>query len=177
MSRVGKNEISVPSSVTWSLSGQVVSFKGKLGNEDYILPEFISVEKTDKGIKLVPANSSVAARKMWGTAQRNVQNIVKGLDQGFTVNMELIGVGYRASVAGNKLTMQLGFSHDVLFDIPEGITIKCEKPTSISITGASKQKVGQIAAVLRTHRLPEPYKGKGIIRENEFVVRKEGKKK
>jgi large subunit ribosomal protein L6 len=177
MSRVGKNEIVVPSAVTWSQNGQFLSFKGKLGAETYELPEVITLEKTDKGIRLAPVNSTMAVRTLWGTAQRNIHNIVRGVDQGFTVNLELIGVGYRASVAGSKLTMQLGYSHDVIYDIPSGITIKCEKPTSIAITGPSKQKVGQIAAVLSTHRPPEPYKGKGIIKENQFVVRKEGKKK
>ncbi len=177
MSRVGKNEIVVPGSVSWSQSGQVLSFKGKMGAEDYSLPESITLEKTEKGFKLTPTNSTMAVRTLWGTTQRNLSNIIKGLENGFTVNIELVGVGYRASVAGSTLTMQLGFSHDVIYDIPSGITIKCEKPTSIAITGASKQKVGQIAAVLRNHRPPEPYKGKGMIRQNEFVVRKEGKKK
>ena len=177
MSRVGKNEIVVPSSVTWSQAGQSLSFKGKLGTGEYSLPEVISLEKTDKGIKLTPANNTMAARRVWGTTQRNVQNIVKGIDQGFTLNIEMVGVGYKAAVVGNKLTMQLGFSHDVVFDIPSDLTIKCEKPTSIAITGTSKQRVGQIGAVLCSHRPPEPYKGKGMIRQNEFVVRKEGKKK
>lgn len=177
MSRVGKNEIVLPGSVSWSQNGNVLSFKGKLGTEEYTLPDAISLEKTEKGFKLAPLNETMALRTLWGTTQRNISNIVKGLDQGFTVAIELVGVGYRASVAGNTLTMQLGFSHDVTFDIPAGISIKCEKPTSIAITGTSKQKVGQIAAILRTHRPPEPYKGKGMIRQNEFVVRKEGKKK
>ena len=177
MSRVGKNEIVVPSSVSWSQSGQVLSFKGKMGEESYALPEVISLEKTDKGIKLTPVNETTAVRRMWGTTQRNIFNIVKGLDQGFTVNIELVGVGYRAAVAGSKLTVQLGFSHDVVFDVPQGITIRCDKPTTIAVTGPSKQKVGQVAAVLSSNRPPEPYKGKGMIRENQFVVRKEGKKK
>jgi large subunit ribosomal protein L6 len=177
MSRVGKNEIVVPSTVSWSQNGQLLSFKGKLGAETYKLPEVITIEKTDKGIRLTPVNSTMAVRTLWGTAQRNIHNIVHGVDQGFTVNLELVGVGYRAAVAGSKLTMQLGYSHDVIYDIPHGITIKCEKPTSVAITGHSKQQIGQIAAVLATNRPPEPYKGKGIIREKQFVVRKEGKKK
>ena len=148
-----------------------------MGEESYALPEVISLEKTDKGIKLTPVNETTAVRRMWGTTQRNIFNIVKGLDQGFTVNIELVGVGYRAAVAGSKLTVQLGFSHDVVFDVPQGITIRCDKPTTIAVTGPSKQKVGQVAAVLSSNRPPEPYKGKGMIRENQFVVRKEGKKK
>jgi large subunit ribosomal protein L6 len=154
-----------------------LSFKGKLGNQTYEVPEDVLLERTDTGVKFTPANETKQARQLWGTTQRNVSNIVKGLDQGFTVNVDLVGVGYRAAVAGNKLTMQLGFSHDVVFDIPTGISVKCDKPTSIAITGASKQEVGQIASQLREYRKPEPYKGKGVIREGEFVVRKEGKKK
>ena len=177
MSRVGKNEIVIPSSVTFMQNGNSLSFKGKLGADAYEVPECVTVEKTDAGIKFLPINDSLPVRTLWGTTQRNVANMVKGLDQGFTVNLELNGVGYRASVAGSKLTMQLGYSHDVVYEVPEGVSVKCEKPTSISINGASKQKVGQIAAVLRSYRKPEPYKGKGVIRQNEFVVRKEGKKK
>ncbi|MBY0282239.1 MAG: 50S ribosomal protein L6 [Alphaproteobacteria bacterium] len=177
MSRVGKNEIVIPASVTFTQNGNSLSFKGRLGADSYEVPECVTIEKTSSGIKFAPINDTLPVRTLWGTTQRNVANMVQGLDQGFTVNMELNGVGYRASVAGSKLTMQLGFSHDIVYDVPQGISIKCEKPTSIAITGASKQKVGQIAAVLRSYRKPEPYKGKGVIRQNEFVVRKEGKKK
>ncbi len=177
MSRVGKNEIVIPSSVTFTQNGNLLSFKGKLGADLYQVPECVTIEKTSSGIKLMPINDTLPVRMFWGTTQRNVANMVQGLDQGFTVNLDLNGVGYRASVAGNKLTMQLGFSHDIVYEIPQGISIKCEKPTSIAISGASKQKVGQIAAVLRNYRKPEPYKGKGVIRQNEYVVRKEGKKK
>jgi large subunit ribosomal protein L6 len=177
MSRVGKNEIVVPTSVSLTQNGNELMLKGKMGAESYTVPECITIEKTSAGLKFTPVNDSLSVRTLWGTTQRNVANIVKGLDQGFTISMELNGVGYRASVGGNKLTMQLGFSHDIVYDIPQGIIIKCEKPTSIAITGPSKQQVGQIAAVLRSYRKPEPYKGKGIIRENEFVIRKEGKKK
>ncbi len=177
MSRVGKNEIVIPASVTLTQNGHSLAFKGKMGADTYVVPDCIVIEKTDKGIKFSPSSEALPVRTLWGTTQRNVENMVKGLDQGFTVNLELNGVGYRAAVAGNKLTMQLGFSHDVVYEVPQGIAIKCDKPTAISITGPSKQMVGQIAAVLRSYRKPEPYKGKGVIRENEFVVRKEGKKK
>lgn len=177
MSRVGKNEIVIPSSVTFSQNGNLLSFKGKLGADTYEVPECVTIEKTSTGIKFLPINDTLPVRMFWGTTQRNVANMVKGIDQGFTVNMDLNGVGYRASVAGSRLTMQLGYSHDIVYEIPQGISIKCDKPTSISINGASKQKVGQIAAVLRSYRKPEPYKGKGVIRQNEYVVRKEGKKK
>jgi large subunit ribosomal protein L6 len=177
MSRVGKHEVLVPAAVALTVSDRVLSFKGKLGAETYEVPEEVKLERTNTGIKFTPVNESKQARMLWGTTQRNVSNIVKGLENGFTVNIDLVGVGYRAAVAGSKLTMQLGFSHDVVFDIPTGIVIKCEKPTSIAITGPSKQQVGQIASQLRKFRKPEPYKGKGVIREGEFVVRKEGKKK
>jgi large subunit ribosomal protein L6 len=177
MSRVGKNEVVIPSSVTFAQDGNSLSFKGKLGASVYEVPDCVTIEKTNTGIKFLPINDSLPVRTLWGTTQRNVANMVKGLDQGFTVNLELNGVGYRASVAGTKLTMQLGYSHDIVYEIPSDISIKCDKPTSISVSGASKQKVGQIAAVLRSYRKPEPYKGKGVIRQNEFVVRKEGKKK
>jgi large subunit ribosomal protein L6 len=106
-----------------------------------------------------------------------LSNIVKGLDKGFTLNITLVGVGYRAAVAGNKLTLQLGYSHDIVYDIPKGIEIKCEKPTAIAITGFDKQLVGSVGAQLREYRKPEPYKGKGVLRETEFIIRKEGKKK
>jgi large subunit ribosomal protein L6 len=177
MSRVGKHEVIVPAAVALTVNNRTLSFKGKLGSEIYEVPEEVLLEKTTAGVKFTPANETKQARMLWGTTQRNVSNIVKGLDQGFTVNLDLVGVGYRAAVAGDKLTMQLGFSHDVVFAIPAGIVIKCEKPTSIAITGASKQQVGEIASKLREYRKPEPYKGKGVIREGEFVVRKEGKKK
>ncbi|MDP4724944.1 MAG: 50S ribosomal protein L6 [Pseudomonadota bacterium] len=177
MSRVGKNEIVLPNDVTLANDNGRLTVKGKFGTESYTLPECVLCEKTDNNIKLQPKDQSMRVRSLWGTAQRTVANMVKGVSAGFTVNLALVGVGYRASVAGNKITLQLGFSHDVVYDLPAGITAKCEKPTEIAITGSSKQTVGQIAAEIRNYRKPEPYKGKGVIRENEYVVRKEGKKK
>lgn len=177
MSRVGKNEITFPAGLTMSEAGSILSFKGKMGETSYPLPGCIKLERTDKGVKLEPKDKTMTTRSLWGTSQRNIANIVKGLSEGFTKNIELVGVGYRASVAGKQLVLQLGFSHDINFDIPEGVTVRCDKPTAIAITSASKQQVGQIAAYLSTLRPPEPYKGKGVIRENVFVMRKEGKKK
>ncbi len=177
MSRVGKNEITLPSDVTYTNDNGRLVIKGAFGVEKYTLPEGVILEKTDNRIKLQPRDESARARSLWGTAQRTVANMVKGVSTGFTVNLNLVGVGYRASVAGNTITLQLGFSHDVVYPLPEGITAKCDKPTEIAITGSSKQKVGQIAAEIREYRKPEPYKGKGVIRAGEFVVRKEGKKK
>ena len=177
MSRVGKNEIAVPSSVTFTQSSGELTFKGDLGTEKYNLPEVVLLEKTASGIKLTPANTSTRARSLWGTAQRNISNIVKGVSAGFKVNLDLVGVGYRASVVGDKVVLQLGFSHDVEYPLPHGVSAKCEKPTQVVLMGPNKQQIGQIAAEIRKYRKPEPYKGKGVVRDNEYVVRKEGKKK
>jgi len=177
MSRVGKNDITLPQDVSYTNVDGLLSVKGKFGSLSYKLPEHVILVKNDSKLTLTPIDASMKARALWGTAQRTVANMVKGVDAGFTVNLNLVGVGYRASVAGNKVVLQLGFSHDVVYDLPEGVTAKCEKPTEIAITGPSKQQVGQIAAEIRNYRKPEPYKGKGVIRAGEFVVRKEGKKK
>ena len=128
-------------------------------------------------IHIKPNADDKASRMMWGTVQRRIASMVTAVDKGAIVNLELSGVGYRASVQGTNLVLQLGYSHDVTYPIPQGIVVKCEKPTSISIMGSNKQKVGQMAAEIRSYRVPEPYKGKGVIRAGEFVVRKEGKKK
>lgn len=157
--------------------GRVVTLKGKTGSKTYEVPECINFEKTEKGFLVTPKEKTQRGRSLWGTIQRNLSNIVKGLDKGFTLNVTLVGVGYRAAVAGSKLTLQLGFSHDIVYDIPPGIEIKCEKPTMIAITGFDKQLVGSVGAHLREYRKPEPYKGKGVLRETEFIIRKEGKKK
>ena len=157
--------------------GRVVTLKGKTGSKTYEVPECINFEKTEKGFLVTPKEKTQRGRSLWGTTQRNLSNIVKGLDKGFTLNVTLVGVGYRAAVAGSKLTLQLGFSHDIVYDIPAGIEIKCEKPTMIAITGFDKQLVGSVGAHLREYRKPEPYKGKGVLRETEFIIRKEGNKK
>ena len=177
MSRVGKNPINVPAGVTVNINANVVEAQGKLGKDSYTYPEHVCVEIKDNVITVKPRSEETVARMMWGTAQRRIATMISAVDQGATVNLELSGVGYRASVQGSNLVMQLGYSHDVVYPIPQGIVVKCEKPTSISITGPSKQQVGQMAAEIRSYRIPEPYKGKGIIRQGEFVIRKEGKKK
>lgn len=177
MSRVGKHAVKVPSSVTFNVDGRMLAFKGKGVTQSYLIPEGINFEKTEDGIMLKPLNNSLRLRSLWGTTQRNLSNIVVGLDKGFTKGIELVGVGYRAAVVGSKLTLQLGFSHEIVYEIPEGIAIKCEKPTSIAVSGYCKQLVGQVVAKIRTYRPPEPYKGKGVICDGEFIVRKEGKKK
>jgi len=175
MSRVGKNEIQLPNDVTFANDNGCLTVKGKFGTESYTLPECVLLEKTENKLKLQPKDQSMRVRSLWGTAQRTIANMVKGVSAGFTVTLNLVGVGYRASVAGNKIVLQLGFSHDVVYALPAGISAKCDKPTEIAISGSSKQLVGQIAAEIRNYRKPEPYKGKGVIRENEYVVRKEGK--
>jgi len=177
MSRVGKNPVAIPQGVEVAIANQLLTVKGKLGQLEYALPEEVEVKQEDGQVVVKPLVESKRARAMWGTTRANIRNLVQGVSAGFKRNLEITGVGYRAAVAGKKLTLQLGYSHDVVFDIPEGIAIKCERPTAIEVTGFDKQKVGQVAAVIRSFRPPEPYKGKGIRYANEQVRRKEGKKK
>lgn len=177
MSRVGKNPVEVPAGVEVAVNGALVSAKGKLGTLDFQATDDVKITQEDSKVWVKPVNESKKARAMWGTARSRIQNIVMGVSEGFTKNLEINGVGYRAAVQGQTLNLQLGFSHDVAYPIPEGITIKCEKPTSISISGADKQKVGQVAAEIRGYRPPEPYKGKGVKYADEVILRKEGKKK
>ncbi len=177
MSRVGKHAISIPSDVSVVLGEENIEVSGKLGKMRNQIPDLVKVTYLDGQIFLAPANGTVAARSLWGTLQRNISNAVKGVTQGFTYNLDLVGVGYRASVRGQDIVLQLGFSHDVIYPLPEGVSARCEKPTSISLIGADKQRLGQIASELQKHRKPEPYKGKGVIKEKQFVLRKEGKKK
>ena len=177
MSRVGKNPVSIPQGVDIAIAGDELTAKGKLGTLTYRLPEEVEVTNEGGKVAVKPVGTSKTARSLWGTTRANIRNLVVGVSQGFTRNLEITGVGYRAAVSGKTLTLQLGYSHDVVFPIPEGITIKCEKPTSIAVSGFDKQKVGQVAAVIRSYRPPEPYKGKGIRYADETILRKEGKKK
>jgi large subunit ribosomal protein L6 len=177
MSRVGKNPVEVPAGVEVAIKGGLVSAKGKLGTLDFQATDDVEITQEDSKIWVKPLNETKKARAMWGTARSRIQNMVQGVSEGFTKELEINGVGYRAAVQGQALNLQLGFSHDVSYPIPEGITIKCEKPTSISISGADKQKVGQVAAEIRSYRPPEPYKGKGVKYADEVILRKEGKKK
>jgi large subunit ribosomal protein L6 len=177
MSRVGKNPIKVPAGVTVAINANVIEAQGKIGKDSYHFPEQVTLEFADSLIVVKPKVGEKNARMMWGTAQRRIATMISAVDQGATVNLELSGVGYKAAVQGSKIVLQLGYSHDVEFPIPQGVVVKCDKPTSLSITGPSKQQVGQMAAEIRSYRVPEPYKGKGVIRSGEFVVRKEGKKK
>ena len=177
MSRVGKNPVEVPQGVTIDVAGGSATVKGKLGTLKLPISTQVEVEVEGGKVSVKPLNESKQARMSWGATRANLRNMVEGVSKGYMKNLEITGTGYRAAVQGKNLQLQMGYSHDVTFPIPEGIAIKCEKPTSISITGFDKQKVGQIAAEIRAVRPPEPYKGKGIKYEGEHILRKEGKKK
>jgi len=177
MSRVGKYPVSIPEGVNVNVNGQEVVVKGKNGELTTKVSPHVSAKVEDGAIVVMPSDNSKKARALWGTTRSILSNLVKGVAEGFTVKLEVNGVGYRCQVQGSTLVMQLGFSHEVRFPIPAGITINCEKPTLLSISGADKQAVGQVASNIRKYRLPEPYKGKGIKYENEQILRKEGKKK
>lgn len=177
MSRIGKKPVPVPSGVTATIDGQQVTAKGPKGELSVVLVEDVLAKMTDEGIEVKPRDESRRARAMWGMSRTLVSNILTGVSQGFTRNLEIVGVGFRAAVQGNKLMLNLGFSHDVAYPIPEGIRIECPRPTEIVISGKERQKVGQVAAEIRRFRPPEPYKGKGVRYAGEYVFRKEGKKK
>ena len=177
MSRVGNNPIEVPSDVQVSVEGAIFTAKGKLGELSQVLSESVSTSVEDGKVVVRPVDESKSARAMWGTTRSLLHSLVTGVSEGFTKELEINGVGYRAAVQGKTLNLQLGYSHDINYEIPEGISITCAKPTSISITGANKQRVGQVAAEIRSYRPPEPYKGKGIKYVDEVILRKEGKKK
>lgn len=178
MSRIGKLAVAVPEKVTAKLDGRNVTVKGPKGELSTVLVSEVMAQMTDDGgIKVEPVNSSKRARAMWGMSRTVVANLVKGVTEGFEKKLKLDGVGYRAAVKGKHLQLQLGLSHDVNYPIPDGIEIKCPKPTEIEIAGIDAQKVGQVAAEIRGFRPPEPYKGKGIKYVGEYIFRKEGKKK
>jgi len=177
MSRIGIRAVKVPSGVTASVEGQTVKVKGPKGAMQLALLDDVTVKLEDGAIRVDPRDQSKRSRSMWGTARTLVANLVTGVSQGFEEKLEITGVGYRAAVQGKQLNLQLGFSHDVNFPIPEGITVATPRPTEIVISGIDKQKVGHVAAVLRGYRPPEPYKGKGVKYAGEYILRKEGKKK
>ncbi|MBX9634613.1 MAG: 50S ribosomal protein L6 [Magnetospirillum sp.] len=177
MSRVGKYPVPVPSGVSVQIAGAEFIAKGKLGESRMPLSD--DVETTIEGDKVwvKPKTATKRARMMWGTTRALINNLVKGVHDGFTINLEINGVGYRAAVEGKNLKLQLGYSHDIDYPIPADVTMKCDKPTTISISGRDKRQIGQIAAEIRAFRGPEPYKGKGIKYDTETILRKEGKKK
>ncbi|MFQ5763971.1 MAG: 50S ribosomal protein L6 [Rhodospirillales bacterium] len=177
MSRIGKNPVEIPDGVTVEIAGQSVTAKGTLGELSVTLADEVSVDRDGDQIWVKPRNETLMARKLWGTSRSVVNNLVLGVHKGFTRNLEISGVGYRAQVQGKELVMQLGLSHEIRFPVPDGITIQCPDQTHIIVNGADKHRVGQTAAEIRAFRPPEPYKGKGIRYEGEYVFRKEGKKK
>ncbi|HEV2098124.1 MAG TPA: 50S ribosomal protein L6 [Stellaceae bacterium] len=177
MSRVGKNPVTVPSGVEVQLSGRTLTAKGGLGSLQMVISNAVLASIADGAVTITPANDTKQSRAMWGTTRALVSNMVTGVSKGFSVGLEINGVGYRAAVQGSTLNLQLGYSHDIPFPIPEDVRITCERPTVITVTGANRQRVGQVAAEIRAFRPPEPYKGKGIKYAAETVRRKEGKKK
>jgi large subunit ribosomal protein L6 len=177
MSRIGKRAVPVPTGVTASVDGQTVKVKGPKGAVSYTLHDDVDAKMDKSGVAIAPRVDTLRARAQWGTARTSVSNLMTGVTKGFEQKLEIVGVGYRAAVQGKQLQLQLGFSHDVNYPIPEGIAIVTPKPTEITITGMDKQKVGQVAAEIRAYRSPEPYKGKGVKYAGEYIFRKEGKKK
>jgi large subunit ribosomal protein L6 len=177
MSRIGKKPVPIPSGVTANVEGQTVKIKGPKGALQVVVHDDVAVAM-DKGvIKVDPRFPTKRARSQWGTSRTLIANLVAGVTKGFEEKLEISGVGFRAAVQGKNLQLQLGYSHDVVFPIPDGITIATPKPTEIVVTGFDKQSVGQVAANIRDFRPPEPYKGKGVRYAGEFIFRKEGKKK
>jgi len=177
MSRIGKKPVAIPSGVTATIDSGTLSVKGPKGTLTMPLVDDVTYELADGQISVQPANSTKRARSFWGMQRTLVSNLVAGVTDGFTKTLQITGVGYRANVQGKNLKLQLGYSHDVDFAIPEGIEIKTPDQTTVHISGSDKQKVGQVAAEIRRWRKPEPYKGKGIKYAGEFIFRKEGKKK
>lgn len=177
MSRSGRIPISVPEPTQVSMNSGIITAKGKLGELSYRFDTSAKVELDGKTISVSPIDSSIKSQQMWGTTRTRIFNIVHGVTEGFTKNLILNGVGYKAALKGKILELNLGFSHPVNFQIPEDVNVQVPKPNEIKISGVDKQKVGQIAADIRSYRKPEPYKGKGIKYHDEYVRRKEGKKK
>jgi large subunit ribosomal protein L6 len=177
MSRVGKKPVAIPSGVTASVEGQTVKVKGPKGALSLVLHGDVVAKVEGNEVKVDPRGDTKRARAMWGTYRSLLANVMAGVTKGFERKLEITGVGYRAAVQGKNLQVQLGYSHDIVYPIPEGITIVVPKPTEIVVTGIDGQKVGHVAAEIRAFRKPEPYKGKGVKYSDEYVFRKEGKKK
>ena len=177
MSRVGKKPVAVPSGVTATVDGQLIKVKGSKGELSFVVPENVSIAMEDGAVAVNPRDETKDARAKWGMSRSQVANLVEGVTKGFERKLEINGVGYRAAVAGKILKLSLGYSHDVEYAIPTGITITTPKPTEVVVAGIDKRQVGQTAAEIREFRSPEPYKGKGVKYADEFIFRKEGKKK
>jgi large subunit ribosomal protein L6 len=177
MSRIGKNPVPIPAGVQVSLAGQMLTVSGGKGKLTLAISPDVTATVANSEVAIAPNGESKQARAMWGTTRALVNNMVTGVSAGFTRTLEINGVGYRAAVQGRTLTLQLGYSHDIPYPIPDDIQIACERPTLIAVSGADRQRVGQVAAEIRSYRPPEPYKGKGVKYADEVVRRKEGKKK
>ena len=177
MSRIGKNPVTVPAGVDLKIDGGVVRAKGKLGELTLPVDKDVAVSREGDKVWVKPAGEHKRARVLWGTTRAHIANMIRGVSQGYQKELEITGVGYRAALQGKNLQLALGYSHDVIYPIPEGIQIAVPKPTEITITGNDPQRVGQVAAEIRGYRPPEPYKGKGVKYADEFIFRKEGKKK
>ncbi|RYG79436.1 50S ribosomal protein L6 [bacterium] len=177
MSRIGKKPVSVPDGVTASVDGQTVTVKGPKGELKFVVNDEVLVKMEDGAIAVDPRDETKTARSKWGMSRTMINNILTGVKGGFEKKLEISGVGYRASLQGKNLQLALGYSHEVLYPVPEGIQITVPKPTEIVVAGIDKQRVGQVAAEIREYRGPEPYKGKGVKYAGEAIVRKEGKKK
>ena len=177
MSRIGKRPVTVPSGVTATVEGQTVKMKGPKGQLQFVVHDDVEVKFENGTVNVAPRVKTNRAQAMYGTARAQIANLVAGVTKGFEKKLEITGVGYRAALQGKNLQIALGYSHDVIYPVPEGIAIATPKPTEIVVTGIDKQKVGQVAAEIRAFRPPEPYKGKGVKYAGEFIFRKEGKKK
>ncbi len=177
MSRIGKKAIPVPSGVTVNIGDGSVTVKGPKGELSAAIVEDVLVQMEDEGVKVDPKDQSKRSRSMWGMTRTVISNLVEGVSEGFKKELEINGVGYRAALQGKNLQLSLGYSHEVVYEVPEGVTVEVPKPTEIIVSGIDKQRVGQVAAEIRAYRPPEPYKGKGVKYVGEYIFRKEGKKK
>src|SRR5438876_4122583 len=177
MSRIGKHPVAIPSGVEVQLSGQTLTAKGRLGTLSLAVSGEVTATIADGAVTITPKDESKRARAMWGTTRALVNNMITGVATGFTRNLDINGVGYRAAVQGDTLVLQLGYSHEIPYPIPKDVRINCERPTAITVSGADRQRVGQVAAEIRSFRPPEPYKGKGVKYREETIRRKEGRKK
>ncbi|WP_292312005.1 50S ribosomal protein L6 [Marivivens sp.] len=177
MSRIGKKPVELPSGVTASVSGQTIEVKGPKGTRSFSATDDVTIAVEENAVKVTPRGTSKRARQQWGMSRSMVENLIIGVTEGFKKELEITGVGYRANIQGNTLKLALGYSHDVDFDIPAGVTVTAPKQTEIVVEGIDQQLVGQVAANIREWRKPEPYKGKGIRYKGEYIFRKEGKKK
>ncbi|MCY3996490.1 MAG: 50S ribosomal protein L6 [Rhodobacter sp.] len=177
MSRIGRIPVELPSGVTASVAGRTVEVKGPKGTRSFTATDDVSIAIEGNLVKVAPRGQSKRVRQQWGMSRTQIANCVKGVTDGFRKELEISGVGYRAMLQGDKLVLNLGLSHDVAFDVPKGVTVTCPKQTEIVVEGIDQQQVGEVAAQIREWRRPEPYKGKGIRYRDEYIFRKEGKKK